>query len=355
MKNIYRSLISIFLIVLLTIPINSIYAGNKDRSGQAGAGELLINPWARSSGWGGVNTANVRGVEGMFINIAGAAFTKGTELVFTQTQWLKGSEINISNFGFTQQLGETGVLGISVMSMDFGDIELTTVNLPDGGIGYFSPKYLNIGLSYSKAFSNSIYGGFNLKIISESMSDVSAQGVAIDVGIQYVTGPEDNIKFGVTLRNWGPTMKFTGDGLSIRGFLPGQESQFTLNQRSDDFELPSQLNIGFAYDFNFKGDSRLTLAGNFNSNSFTKDQFSLGAEFSLKSYLILRGGYTYEEGIYKDIEDIDRTNCTKGPSAGFSVQVPLNKEKGTCFSVDYSYRATDHFNGTHTIGARINL
>ena len=38
-------------------------AGNPDRVGSAGASQLLINPWARSSGWGGANIASVRGLE----------------------------------------------------------------------------------------------------------------------------------------------------------------------------------------------------------------------------------------------------------------------------------------------------
>ena len=62
----------------------------------------------------------------------------------------------ISSFGFSQKVGESGVLGFSVMSMDFGDIEITTVELPEGGLGTYSPKFMNIGISYAKIFSNSI-------------------------------------------------------------------------------------------------------------------------------------------------------------------------------------------------------
>jgi hypothetical protein len=67
---------------------------------------------------------------------------------------------------------------------------------------------------------------------------------------------------------------------------------------------------------------------------------------------MLRGGYTYEEGI---TEKSERTTAFTGPSAGFTVAVPLDKEKGSSIAIDYSYRATDPFNGTHSIGARINL
>lgn len=54
MKNIYSILLVFFLVVIIVYPVDQVTAGNKDRSGQAGASELLINPWAKSSGCGGV-------------------------------------------------------------------------------------------------------------------------------------------------------------------------------------------------------------------------------------------------------------------------------------------------------------
>ncbi len=350
MKNIYKSIITVFLSAVLVLPLMT-FAGNKDRAGQAGASELLINPWARSSGWGGVNVANSFGLESIYTNVAGLAFTKKTELVFSHTQWLKGSEIGINNFGFAQKLGESSVLGITVNTMSFGDLPITTTELPEGGIGTFSPSYMNINIAYAKAFSNSIYGGFNFKIISESISDVGAQGVAIDAGIQYVTGEKENIHFGISLKNVGPTMKFSGDGLSIRSFLPGQSSQFTVEHRSAEFELPSQLNIGGSYAFIFNEMHTLTLAGAFISNAFNKDQYVLGAEYQLKNYLMLRGAYTYEDGI----NTLESTTALTGPSAGVTVQVPINTEKNSLFSVDYSYRATDPFKGCHTMAVRLSF
>jgi len=355
MKNIYRYIIAIFLTGILIIPTMNVSAGNKDRTGQAGASELLINPWARSSGWGGANVACSRGLESIFTNVAGTAFTPRTELIFANTDYLKGSDTKLMAFGLSQKVGESGVLSIAIVSMNFGDIQITNVNNPDPSdvsIGTFSPSLININIAYAKAFSNSIYGGFNLKIISESISDMSAQGIAIDAGIQYVTGEMENIKFGIALKNVGPTMKFSGDGLSFRGYYSlFSTTSPTFEQRKSDFELPAALMIGGAYDFLF-GESRFTLAGAFQSNSFNKDQISLGGEFSLKSYLMLRAGYTYEDGI---TDKSTRTSVFTGPSAGVTVQVPINKKKGSTFSIDYSYRDTDPFDGTHTIGARINL
>jgi hypothetical protein len=358
MKNIYSCLLAIFFLGMIVVPIEKVSAGNKDRAGQAGASELLINPWAKSSGWGAVNTANAQGLEAMFSNIAGTASTKGTEIIFTYTDWLKGSDVTIMNFGFSQKLGQNkGVLSFSVMNMSFGEIQITTVDNPDNNPGVYKPSYLNINLAYAKAFSNSIYGGLNVKIISESIDDASAEGVAIDAGVQYITGDKEQIKFGVALKNWGPNMKFTGDGLSFRGIIPGHGDDndlFTVEQRSQSYELPACLRIGASYDFLIGDMHRITLAGNFNSNSFTKDLFTLGLEYSLKYYLSLRAAYTYQDGMF-NASLADRGTVFTGFSAGLSVSVPFNKEKSTGIGVDYSYRSTNPYSGTHTIGLVLNF
>jgi len=353
MKILYRYLIAT-LITALILPVTG-FAGNKDRSGQAGASELLINPWTRSSGWGSANMARVRGLEAMWGNVAGTAFTHKTQMIFSHTQWLKGSGTNLFAFGLTQKVGDDGAFGIQVMSMNFGEIMVTTTESPDGGVGTYSPSLMNFSLSYAKAFSNSIYGGLVVKMISESISDVSAFGVALDAGIQYVTGENDQLAFGVSLKNIGPQMHFSGDGISLKSFIPGQETQFTLEQRSDGFEIPTQLNIGASYDFLFPNNYRLTLAGTFISNSFTKDQFAFGMEGSLHNWVILRVGYTYESGMWDNYLSPNNTNVTSGLSAGMSIQVPLNKKNGTYFSIDYAYRETISFSGNHSIGIVFNL
>jgi len=352
MKRNIKFLFVLLLTSSLFVLPSSVKAGNPDRSGQAGASELLINPWSRSSGWGNANSACSKGLESIYSNIAGLAFTTKTELIFSHTAWLQGSGVSINSFGFSQKVGKTGVFGIGVSAMTFGDIMITTVDLPEGGVGFFSPKFMNIGLSYAKMFSNSIYGGLTLRVINEAISDVAAQGVALDAGIQYVTGETENIHFGISLKNVGPRMKFKGDGFSFKGLVPGAPNNMTIEQRSADFELPSLINIGAAYDINISETHKVTAAFNFISNSFTNDQYQLGAQYSFKKYLMLRAGYSYEKGITKIA---DRTTALTGPCGGFSVEIPMNKEKGSSFALDYSYRASNPFQGSHTIGARINL
>jgi len=297
----------------------------------------------------------------MFGNVAGITSCNKIDIDFTYTDWLHGCDVNVISFGVLARIGESSVLGLSFMSFGIGEIPITTYENPDPYVlGSFKPNLMNINLAFSHSFSHSISGGFNLKIISESIKDMSGIGVALDAGIQYVTGPHDNVHFGITLKNIGPTMKYSGDGLAYKAFLTqGTTQQFTVVQRADEFELPTQLSIAAAYDWIMGNDNRLTIAGNFSSNSFTNDQITLGLEYGWREILLVRAGYTYENGIWAKggvIDNMDCMNVNRGLSAGLSVQVPLSKSENPMrMAFDYSFRDTYTFKGTHSFGIRINF
>jgi len=187
-------------------------------------------------------------------------------------------------------------------------------------------------------------------VLSESISNVKTGGVAIDAGIQYVTGKKEQVKFGVALKNVGPNMKYSGDGLSIRGFVNQQPNQMTLEQRSASLELPSLIRIAFSYDLHLNDDNILTPGYTFTANSFTNDQHAVGLNYMWSKYLVLRAGFVYEKGIF----DNSRATALTGPTAGLSVMVPINKEGGA-FSIDYAYQTSNPFQGTHSIGVSIKL
>ena len=353
MKKYTKHLLPVVLSGLMSLISTSASAGNPQRAGQAGAQQLLINPWAKSAGWGGVNIANVEGVEATFLNVAGLASTTSTEFSFSNTQWF--GDININAFGFAQKVGDTGVLGITVTAFDFGDITRTTEDLPDGTLGTYTPSMLNIGLSYAKKFTDNISGGVTARIISESTPDMSATGFSLDAGVQYTAGEQRQMKFGISIKNVGPVMKYEGDGDDLRlpnVYTDGQQYEQTFETRAAEFELPSLLNIGVSYDFLME-DHRVTTAGSFTSNSFTKDNFTLGAEYGYKSYLALRVGYMIEEGIFNEYTE-GRTTAFTGLNGGVTFELPIG-EGGKSFALDYAYRAADPLSSPHSIGARFNL
>jgi hypothetical protein len=341
----------IFCFVASTV----VFAGNPDRQGEAGAGQLLMNPWARSAGLHSMNTSNIFGVEAMFLNIAGLGRINKTDIYASHALYLKGTDINMNAFGIAQKVGKNGAFGLSLTALDFGDIAVTTTNQPEGTGATFSPNFFNLGLGYSHTFENKVSVGVLFRVISESTQELTATGFAIDGGVQYVTGPQDNFKFGISLRNIGSPMRYNGQGLSAPASAPQSDVRYNLTyaQRSEDFELPSQLNIGMSYDFHLDDINKLTAVGNFAANSFSRDQIGGGLEYSLNNMFQLRAAYKYEIGL----EDDDATEpLYTGISAGASISVPLSKvEDNRTFGIDYAYRQSKIFDGTHNFSIRISL
>lgn len=193
-----------------------------------------------------------------------------------------------------------------------------------------------------------------VRIISQSSADVKAQGVAFDAGIQYVTGwneDKNDLRFGIALKNVGTPMKYSGDGLSFRGNPPVySDYQQTVQSRTEKFELPSLISIGVSYDYRPLESHRLTFVGSFTSNSFSYDQYGLGLEYAFKNLFAIRGGYVME----KDMGNEDKLTALSGFNGGASIDIPLGKG-GKRFGIDYSYRATDFFDGSHGLGLRLVL
>jgi hypothetical protein len=347
---------SLYLLTICTslMCVSSLYAGNPDRQGEAGAYELLLNPWARSAGLHTMSTSMVTGVEATRLNIAGLSRINKSELIIAHTILFDGTGMAMNSLGFAQRTGKSGVFGLTLTSLDFGDILVTTEAIPDPPAGgpTYSPSFFQLGVSYAHMFENKVSVGILFHAISESIADLNAFGLAIDAGVQYVAGADDNFKFGIGLRNVGTPMKFSGEGLSFATQNPGSETNYpiTVNQRSAKFELPSVMNIGVSYDFLIGARHRLTVLGNFTANSFSRDQVGGGGEYAFNEMFMVRAGYKHELGA----TDIDGS-IYSGFAAGVTLEVPIKKESTSRFAVDYAYGATSPFNGTHNFSLRYKI
>lgn len=397
MNKLQKTLMICTLIGLFCAMSVNLYAGNRDRSGQAGAQHLLIDPWARSTGWGTAGVAEIRGLEAMYSNIGGMAFVNKTELAFSHTRYLVGSGagIGISSFAIAQHLRSTdketmkvrdfGVLGVSFFTMGFGNIEVTSEELPEGNQGTFSPKLSYLCLHYAKSFNDYIHGGVSLKIVTETgADDAKATGFAIDAGVQYLTGAFKNFKIGITLKNIGLPMHYKGDGFGVRAVANDLDWEQTLESRSASYELPTMLVLGLSYDFLIWGEKykgmtkedkiyeeltrddaahRITLAGSFTANSFSRDIITLGIEYGLGQIFMVRAGYSVEagKGMFKSEE---QTTWYTGPSLGATLGIPLMSKKKIentgrtnppRIYLDYSYRFTNRWGGNHCVGLKLAL
>ncbi len=340
------------------------HAGNPDRAGGAGGTQLMFNPYARSFGYGGVNTSSVKGLDAFYLNIAGLAHSENTEVTFSRQSFLVGTGVYLNNIGIAQKLGDNGgVFGIGLMSCDFGSIAQVTYDAPNQTLPNYNIQMLNFGLSYAKKFSNSIAAGILLRVLNEGVSNASATGACFDGGVQYQTSlnktkkiKKEDFKFGISVRNLGPNMSFSGNGLSFRSTNQSTGANRNATIPAETFNLPALVHIGASYDMRLDANPdtyfhRLTGSYNFNYNAFQSNVIGSALEYAYKESFMLRAAYNHIDNNFSSTSNLQPMY---GIYAGCTLQMPITKD-GTTLAIDYGYAPTRFFSGIQTIGVRLAL
>lgn len=333
-KNLQK-LLGLFLILVL---VNSVvFAGPRSKYGLSAAPELLIPVGSIGTSLSGSDLANVSGVEALYWNPSGLANLSGKsgEALFSHQKYI--ADINVNYFAGAYSLGSLGTVGLSVKALGFGDIEITTVDNPDGTGQTYSPTYITAGLSYARAMTDRIMFGATFKVITEQITNESATGLAVDLGLQYLVG-NTGLKFGVALKNLGPSMRFDGTDLEQYyqpvGTPSGSQNQprrVTLN----DFELPTSLSMAISYDLLAGKNNTFTFNGTFQNNSYSPDDYAVGLEYNFKKIVYLRAAYNLDQEFWVKPIGIKSTDRLFGPSAGIGLRYAFGSFN---VSFDYAYR-----------------
>jgi hypothetical protein len=332
----YWKIINITIVVMLTIVlVCDSYAGSPNRRGTAGATELLIPVGSAGIGMSGAVLGTARGLDAIHWNPAGLArSTMSAEVMFSRLDYI--ADIGVNYLAVAANFEDIGYLGVTLKSLSFGDIEVTTIDKPDGAGITYSPTFITAGLTYARRMTDRIYFGTNVKMVYESVSRVEATAFAFDLGLQYKAGVT-GFNFGVVLKNLGSKGRFDGPDFERSVEDPNQPLGFPqqpMRLRTAAFDLPTTLELGLAYTYPLVTDHSLTFNTTFVNNNYSNDEYRFGAEYSFKDIVFLRGGYSLTTGIPSLFENI------YGPTFGAGVQYDVG---GVLMSVDYAYRQTKFF------------
>lgn len=335
---------NIILTTIVLFSIGVLYAGDLDRVGTTSGAQLLIPVGARSISLGGASLGSVSGTEAIFWNPGGIASSFKSEVMFNNMQYIADIDVNYLAAVFNG--GNIGAFGFHIKSLNFGDIEQTTEEEPDGtGITY-SPTFIVSGLSYSRLLTDRISAGVTGKIIHEGIMQTSATTFALDLGVQYSFGP--NLKLGVTMKNVGGKMKYSGRNLEQTSPIQ------TVNPQTDvgyfegvtlASDIPSVFSFGLVYKVNFNEQNSISTSGTFSNFNDASDQAYGGIEYGFNEMFFLRGGYNYE------VQNAD--NQVFGASFGAGLKYPLGN-----FDVmfDYAFRQlTDYFDNSNIFTVKIGF
>jgi len=339
----HKSLTLIALAVSLAVLFSAVgvFAGTVKRTGTAGAMELLIPVGARGTALAGNYAAGITGVDAMYWNPAGiAGSTRTAELMVSHMQYF--ADIKLNYVAVQASLGKVGFIGASIKTMDFGDIIETKEDATDGTGRTFSPSFTIIGATFARAMTDRILFGFTTKLVTERIINTSASGIAFDFGVQYNT--QMGLRLGVSLKNIGTSMRYTGSDLERRVDLPGfvdkaYAQKEDLRIVSQSFEMPTTLDIGIAYTLTPMENHSITAMGNFRNHQFGFDSYGASLEYSMKISNLavsLRGGaQAFQDADNNKIVFQDDKNVV-GPSFGGGIFYQL--AENLSMNIEYAYR-----------------
>ena len=337
-----------FTILLITWSVIA-YAGDPARKGTTGAEELLIPVGARSIATGGAFLSNIEGLEALYYNPAGLSQGKGTEAMFSFMTYL--ADIKVSYFAIGTNIGDLGSVALSVKTLNFGNIAVTTNDAPDGNGSTYSPGYLTAGISYARVITDRVCVGINAKVINETIADVSASGFALDFGVQYRF--PSNLSIGCAVKNIGTNMSFHGNGLQTSTAVPGSQlaaANGSYEVVTEEFQIPSYFELSSAYNYNINEQNIFIIGAAFRNNNSFEDEMRLGLEYGYNNQFFLRGGYC---------SPVQNTSAaTAGANYGFTFGAGVNTSfiDGMNFSLDYSFQQVKTFpNPNHTFTIKLNI
>ncbi|MGB9774709.1 MAG: PorV/PorQ family protein [Bacteroidota bacterium] len=330
------------LILTLVLAATDAVASGRNRSGTAGAQELLIPVGARGISLGGTYVGGFSGVEAIYYNPAGLSrMGNSAQAMFSHSTYI--ADIGIEYGAVAAKFAGFGSIALTLKSISFGDIPVTTELAPDGTGATYSPVFTTLGLTYSRELTDRISVGATVNWIHEGIMSTNANGVALNAGVQYNgVGGVPGLKLGVVLKNLGFDMRFDGPDLYRQGTTQDalRGSQLVKIEAAT-FQLPSLLEVGMSYDYSPAEEHRLTFAGMYQNNNFSDDEYRLGAEYSYNNLLFLRGSYALTQaGSTTDYQYL------YGPSFGAGLHY---KAGGVDLTVDYAYQALKYFAANQVI------
>ncbi len=335
MKNCKLLLTSLLIWFFLT----SIFAQENQKLAQTGMKFLSVSTDAKISAIGEANTSLFGHSESMLYNPAGMAEQENlVDISFGQTSWIADINYLHATISFQPFDFDYGVFGISVVAVDYGELQGTI--RADNELGYldigtFSPKAIAVGIGYAKMLSEKFGFGANIKYVNQALAsgivgfaqnngnyvyDDFQKGVfAFDFGMLYKTGFK-SLNIGMSIRNFSPEIKYI----------------------EESFQLPLNFKIGASIDAMDlveadKDVHSLVVSVDAAHPRDFAEQVMVGANYTFMNTFSVRAGYITPQDV-------------RGFNAGVGIMQNLS---GVMLSVDYAYSPFDVFDDVHRISLRI--
>jgi hypothetical protein len=249
----------------------------------------------------------------------------------TYSSYLVGAGIHQGFFSVIMPNDNSGAIGVSLNFLNSGDMKVRTEFQPDGTGQTISANSMGLGLTYSKRLSDMFTFGATLRYIHESFAEYKNNTANIDLGFAYQTDWKD-FSFAVMLANFGGNSTLKGDYLEVdfnRTGIP-----------LDNYTSASVFRVGLSF-VPFKWD-KYSITTNFELDhpSDNAENFRLGAEFEYMELVYFRAGYKINVADHHY------------PVFGLGVRSRIGAHP---LKIDYAAVPTGHLGFQHALGLSFTL
>ena len=280
----------IVLLGVLLLSASVAWPQSLTKTGTTAAAFLKIGVGSRAIGMGGAFAATATDISAMYWNPAGLATLNGNEATFNHVGWF--ADVQYDFAGVALSLSEFGTLGafVSVLTMD--EMDVRTIEMPEGTGERFKAGGFELGLSYARSLTDQFSIGFNAKYIREDLWHMSSTSFALDVGVLYKIAVLNELRLGANIANFGPKMKLEGrDNLYVIQVGGAEGNQVNSDIQLESFDLPLLFRVGLAADVVKEETARLTLAVDAVHPNDNSEYLNTGFEFGWNEIVFLRGGW----------------------------------------------------------------
>jgi len=334
----YRKLIFFVFVILLTCAHMLLAQSSPNRVGTTASNFLELGFDPKGIAMGDACVSTVNDLSAIYWNPAGLAYMSGSEVFFAYQPWIVDTESYLVSAGLV--VPTYGTFALSILGMNYGEMEVTTLELQEGTGENFTPQDLAVNLSYGRSLTTWFGFGATLKYIHSSIFHTSANAVAADLGVIIKTaffspnGDRDGMQIGMSLSNYGSRMRYSGldlmRSIDISPEETGNYKDIKVEYKTDSWELPLLFRVGVSVNPIVKTSHRLTLSADALHVNNNNESVNLGAVYAFNmpgvAKLFLRGGY---RGMFLQDSEF-------GPTFGIGVLLQYLNQFSIQF--DYAYR-----------------
>jgi hypothetical protein len=348
-QKVNRFLLALLIIVatngLLLVPSarsQSYSTNGQEKLAQTGFNFLGVSSDARAGAMGDAVTSLQSYVGALSHNPSTMADIQSPVAVdFSMNSWIADIKYISLDAVIAPLSGRYGVIGLTLQSIDYGDVEGTMV-WPNSQ-GYvdtqvMTPSALAVGIAYADMISTQFGVGGQIQFAYQSLGQSVVQGLNNTLTTKQNVANALVYSFGTIYR---PGIKSLAFGMSIRNF----SKDVTYEQES--FSLPLMFTFGVSanvLDFAELGGPKQSfiISCDLSHPTAHPEQLKIGGEYDFMNIIALRAGY-----ITGDSED----GITYGvgfSSSGLGISA-------TNISVDYSYTPFGVFNSVQRFTVSFSL